>query len=225
MTDRLVRVFAYQMATSKRAQKREARPAEVLEAALETFVAKGFAAARMEDIALRAGVSKGTVYLYFPSKQAVFEALVRENLVPTLERAEVMMARAQGPAAARLRALLGFAEEIVEDPRRVAIPKLVLAEAGNFPELARFYREEVIERVLGILCGILEHGMRRGEFRELDAPIAARLFMAPILMAALWQTTFAPYETTGVPPSEILALHAELFLRSIAAEPAAEGPS
>jgi len=199
-------------------RRKETRPAEVLDAALDTFRARGFAATRMEDIAARAGISKGTIYLYFPSKEAVFEALVRANIVPIIERLQAVMIEATGPATGQLRLLARSFATVSADPRLVAIPRLVLAEAGNFPDMARFYRQEVVGRGLTLVTGILEHGIQAGEFRPLDAGLAARLFLAPMVLGALWRATFAPIEDTPLPTEDLLALHLDLFLRAIAAE-------
>jgi AcrR family transcriptional regulator len=212
----------YMNVKTPRTRRKEARPGELLAAALDTFVAKGFAATRMEDIAARAGVSKGTIYLYYPSKQAIFEALVRVNLVPNLERAETRLGDDPGPAAAQLRLFIALLLEIIADPRRVAIPKLVIAEAGNFPDLARFYRREVVGRGIALVEGILRRGMAEGQFRPVDPHLAARLFIAPILLSAIWQTSFAAIEEAPVAPASVLSLHADLFLRAIAADPQRE---
>ncbi len=198
-----------------RRRRKQARPAELLQAALDCFVEKGFAATRMDDIAHRAGVSKGTIYLYYPSKQAVFEAMVRENLLPRLQAAEGLAALG-GSAASRLRQILAQLAEVVGDPRRAAIPKLVVAEAGNFPDMARFYRREVIGRGLGLVAAILRDGIAQGEFRPVEPEITARLFIAPVLMNALWLTTFAPIEEAPLPVATVLAHHGELFLRALA---------
>jgi AcrR family transcriptional regulator len=207
--------------TRVRTRRKEARPAELLAAALDCFVEKGFAATRMEDIAKRAGLSKGTFYLYFPSKQAVFEALVRENLLPRLAMLETIGQLPGQGAAAGLRRLLSHIGEMAVDARLSAIPKLVLSEAGNFPDLARFYRETIVERALTLLAGLLRQGVAAGEFRPMQDPaIVARLFVAPILLTALWQSTFAAVEAQTIPPATIFATHIDLFLRSIAADPA-----
>jgi AcrR family transcriptional regulator len=205
-------------APTPRARRKADRPAELLEAALDTFVAKGFTAARMEDIATRAGVSKGTIYLYYPSKQAIFEALVRRNIIPKVEAAEAMLAASGLPAPVQLRRLLEFMGEATSDLRVAAVPKLVLAEAGNFPEMARFYRREVVGRGLALIEGILRRGMEAGAFRPLDIRATARLFVAPIILSALWQTSFAPIEDEPDPPGPMLALHLDLFLGAIRGE-------
>jgi len=199
-----------------RRRRKEARPAELLDAALETFRSRGFAATRMEDIAAAAGVAKGTIYLYYPSKQAIFEALVHERLLPNLGRVQEQLAAAPPGAAARLRILAATVARIAGDARIAAIPRLVLAEAPSFPDLARFYREQVIAQGLALVGGIIARGVETGEFREVDPDLAARLFMAPIVLGALWQAAFAPVEQAPVAPERLIALHLDLFLRSLA---------
>jgi AcrR family transcriptional regulator len=202
--------------TPPRARRKEARPAELLAAALDAFRARGFAATRMEDIAARAGVSKGTIYLYYPSKQAIFEALVREALLPNLARVEAAMAASAASAPDKLRQVIATVAQLTRDGRLLAIPKLVLTEAGNFPELARFYRQEVVARALRLIAGILDQGMAEGAFRRLDADATARLFIAPLIMSALWQGAFAPVEDHPMDPAALLALHGEFFVRGLA---------
>lgn len=206
-----------------RRRRKDARPAELLEAALSCFAEKGFAGTRMDDIAARAGVSKGTFYLYYPSKEAVFEALVRENLLPRLDAMAAIAGREATKVTDRLRVLLSALGAIINDPARVAIPKLVLTEAGNFPDMARFYRREVIGRGLSMLSGLLQAGVAAGEFRHIADPmVTARLFMAPVLLAALWKTSFAAIEENPLSTSVLLDQHADLFLRGLAADRVAE---
>jgi AcrR family transcriptional regulator len=200
-----------------RTRRKDDRPAELLDAALDTFRAKGFAATRMEDIAARAGVSKGTIYLYYPSKIAIFEALIRANLLPNLHRMEATLAAFPGSAAEALRLVGHTLAEVTAQPRLAAVPKLVLAEAGNFPDIARFYRHQVIGRGLALVADIISRGIAAGEFRQVDPQLTARLFFAPVILSALWQTTFAPVEDSPVPSSALLSLHLDLLLRSLAA--------
>lgn len=207
-----------------RTRRKQARPAELLSAALDCFVEKGFAATRMDDIARRAGVAKGTFYLYFPSKEAVFEALVRETLLPRIAAVELSSAMAGLGAEAKLRAILAMLGQVLADPKLVAIPKLVLAEAGNFPDMARFYRREVIGRGQALLTALFREGVEKGEFRPLpDLEILARLFLGPVVLTALWQTTFAPVEDAPMPIDRLLSTHADLFLNSIKAQPGTGG--
>jgi AcrR family transcriptional regulator len=198
---------------------REERLAGLLDAALEEFADKGFAAARMEDIAARAKVAKGTIYLYFPSKEAVFEQLVRSLVVPNLERAEAMAAAHEGPVGPLLRQLLALLGSIVRDSRLVVLPRLIIGELHRFPALARFYRAEVLDRGLGLIAAMHERGVEQGEFRPQDSEAVARLVVAPVLLMAIWRTVFAPVTERPFDPGTVLEAHADVLLRGLAADP------
>jgi AcrR family transcriptional regulator len=199
-------------------RRKEARPQEILDAALTVFAEKGFAAARMDDIAARAGVTKGTIYLYFDSKEAVFKTLVRESIGDTLTRVTSDANRLEGSAAELLRAILSTIGHFMRTSDRVVLPKIVIAEFGNFPELARFYREEVVEKGLAALGSVIAHGIARGEFRDIAPEHAARLCIAPILLAAVWRTTFAKIDTTPYDLEGLIETHIDVLLRGLAAE-------
>ena len=200
-------------------RRKEARPAEILGAALDVFRERGFAAAPLDEVARRAGVSKGTLYLYFPSKEAIFKALVREAVLPNIVRAEETAREFHGSPARLLRELLtGFGQLIVTDDRLSAFPKLIISEAGNFPELARFYLDQVIRRAFRLLVQILKRGVAAGEFAPMDYPATARLAVAPIVFLALWRHSLAPHDSTAPAPITIVQRHVELFLRGLAAE-------
>src|SRR5262249_20357024 len=146
-------------------RRKEARPSEILKAALACFQEKGFAATRLEEVAARAKVTKGTIYLYYDSKEKLFEAVVRGELIPNIERLEATFAQ-PGPSMLLLEQLFAlFARDIAPSPISV-IPKLVIAEAGNFPDLARFYLENVVRRMLRLIASILQRGIDSGEFRS-----------------------------------------------------------
>jgi AcrR family transcriptional regulator len=199
-------------------RRKAARPAELLEAALDEFAEKGFAAARMEDIASRAGAAKGTLYLYFPSKKAVFEALVRSAIIPNIERAEALAAGHAGPVGPLLRQLLALLANIIRDSRLVVLPRLMVGELYKFPELARFYKATVIDRALGLIATMHRRGVERGEFRPQDSDVVARLVVAPVLLSAIWRSVFAPVEDQPFDPSAVLEAHADNLLRGLAAE-------
>jgi len=199
-------------------RRKEARPAEILAAALDVFRARGFAAARLEDVAAKAGVSKGTLYLYFPGKEALFKALVREAVLPNIERAEALASTHPGPASAILRELLtNFGLLMATDDRVSAFPKLMIAEAGNFPELARFYLHQVIRRGMRLMAGVVKRGIETGEFRAVDPAAAARLAVAPILFLALWRHSFAAFDSSAPKPRRIVETHVQVFLAGLAA--------
>jgi AcrR family transcriptional regulator len=200
-----------QTETTRWRRRKDARPQEILEAALAVFAERGFAAARMEQIAARAGVSKGTIYLYFDSKEAVFRALVHEMLGTQVTRFADHARGASGPVAPVIAEILRMIGDFIATSNRVVLPKIVIAEAGNFPDLARIYREEVIENGLALFAGLLKKGMASGEFRTLPIPHAARLCIAPVLLAIIWRTTFAqldsePYDYAGLIETHIATL-------------------
>jgi len=202
-------------------RRKQARPGEILDAALKVFAEKGFAAARMEDIARRAGVTKGTIYLYFPGKEDVFKQLVREAVGNTLTTVTADVATYEGSARFLLRMVLTTMGTVLLDSDKVVLPKIVIAESANFPWLAEFYRFEVIERGLGLMTSLIQRGIDRGEFRPLPPEHVARVFVAPMLLSAIWRAVFShldpvPYDFKG-----LLATHLDIFFRGLAADGAA----
>jgi AcrR family transcriptional regulator len=181
-------------------RRKDARPEEIVAAALELFATHGFAATRLDDIARRAGVSKGTLYLYFPSKEELFKAVVREALLPNLAKAETRLKDAKGPTARVLEEILGGLAHVVATTRLGAIPKLVIAEAGNFPGLAKFYVNAVPARGFAMFQRLIERGIKSGEFRPVDAAAVAPIFAAPVLMMALWKHVLEPHLEPGGGP-------------------------
>src|ERR1700694_754526 len=148
-------------------RRKEARPAEIVAAALDVFVERGFATTKLEEVARRAGVTKGTVYLYFESKEALFKAVVRETIVPIFARGEQMVAQHHGSAADLFSELVRKWWELIGETSLSGIPKLMMAEAGNFPVLARFYYDEVISRGQRLMARALERGVESGALRAL----------------------------------------------------------
>ena len=203
-----------QRAPTRWRRRKEARPDEILAAALTSFAARGFAATRLEDVAARAGISKGTLYLYFKSKEELFEAVVRTRLLPNLARIEALAASFEGPSAALLERLLLTIAGVV-DSEVGAIPKLVIAEAGNFPDLARFYLDEVVRRGLRLIGVILRRGIERGEFRPVDVDHAVFCVIAPLLIAALWKNSLEPHDHAPLDAAALVRAHLDLLLRGL----------
>ena len=197
-------------------RRKKARPAEILEAALVEFAARGFAATRMEDVARRAGVTKGTIYLYFESKEALFKALVRESIGNTLSQMTGAVSQFPGSSRELLRFVLGAIGHFARTSDRVVLPKIVLAESGNFPEIVRFYREEIIDKGLSLLTGIIRRGIERGEFRSVPPEHAARLCVAPLLLGAFWRTTFAQFDSEPYDIQGLIDTHIDVLLRGLA---------
>jgi AcrR family transcriptional regulator len=204
-----------------RRRRKEDRPGEILSAALDCFAERGFAATRLDDIAARAGVSKGTLYLYFSGKEELFKALVRHELLPNIERLE---ATAAGPGSAveMLGRFVAIWAEYVVPSRISVLPKLVIAEAGNFPELAKFYLQEVIQRGLRLLRSILRHGVEAGEFRPNDIEHTAFCVVGPLLLSVLWKHTFDAHADSPLDVKALCRAHLEALLNGIC-QPAAPG--
>ena len=198
-------------------RRKEARPSEIVAAALRLFTERGFAATRLEDVAAAAGVSKGTLYLYFANKEELFKAVVREHVVPNLDRAAALVAAHEGTASDLLRALMRQFAAMLET-EMAAVPKLVIAEAGNFPNVARFYADTVVRRGFALIGGILERGIASGEFRAVDVAATVPSIIAPFLMLALVKHSLAPHARVPLDPASVLAGHVELVLRGLAAE-------
>ena len=198
-------------------RRKDARPQELLDAALDLFVERGFAATRLEDVARRAGVSKGTLYLYFENKEELFKAVVRASIVPAIGDAEDALATFEGHSNELLRAvLLGWWNRIGATPAS-GIVKLVMAEANNFPDLAAFYREEVIARGIALIQNMLERGVTRGDFRPMDVPMTTQVLVAPVLMLMLWKHSFGPCDAADLDPQAFLENLLDMAIRGLQA--------
>jgi len=197
-------------------RRKDARAPEILDAALQVFAEKGFAGARMEDIAARAGVTKGTIYLYFESKEAVFKTLLRESVGTTIDGALAAARNFEGPARDLLRLVLATMGRFLTTSDRIVLVKVILGESGNFPELLRFYREEMIAKGLGLLTSIVKRGMERGEFREMNPDFAAKLCIGPMLLAALWRITFAQFDDEPFDYDGFVEAHIQTLTKGLA---------
>jgi len=200
-------------------RRKEARPEEITAAALELFVERGFAATRLEDVAARAGVSKGTVYLYFANKEELFKAVVREGLVSPIAEMKDFVAQFPGSTFELLRMLvLGWWEK-VGATRMSGIPKLLLGESGNFPELVRFYLAEVVEPGHAVIMAIVKRGIARGEFRKVNQENAALLIAAPRLQMMLWRTALEPQSKHKMDAAQYLETHLDMLRHGLSAKP------
>jgi AcrR family transcriptional regulator len=196
-------------------RRKDARPGEIVAAALHLFAERGYAATRLDDVAAAAKVSKGTLYLYFANKEELFRAVVREAVLPNLEAMGALIGGHVGPTAELLRAVLLRLAGILETDIS-GVPKLVIAEAGNFPSIARFYVDNVVKRGLGLFAGILERGMARGEFRRVDIATTLPLIFAPLLMMALVKHSIAPHTDIDFDRRAVLENHIDMLLRALA---------
>lgn len=199
-------------------RRKDARPQELLDAALDHFVARGFAATRLDDVAKSAGVSKGTLYLYFCSKEELFKAVVRESIVPLIGEAEGVIEQFTGSSEDLFRILMRTWWGNVGASKLSGLPKLMMAEAGNFPELARFYQEEVVDRGENLMISVLKRGIARGEIRPLDLEIAPRIITAPMIMMMMWKHSSGVCKVDEAKLPAYLEYYIDLALRSILIE-------
>ncbi|PZP36748.1 MAG: TetR family transcriptional regulator [Roseateles depolymerans] len=202
-----------------RQRRKEARPQELLDAAAALFIEKGFAATRSEEVAARAGVSKGTLYRYYPSKDDLFKAVVRENLSAPIAESAALAAQYQGPIATLLREMMRAWWERVGEGIMDGVTKIMLVEARNFPELAQFYAEEVIEPSQALLGSLLERGMRSGEFRDVPVEAGVHLLIAPLMQLMLHQHSFGDICNPNMSAAELLEAQMSLLLHGLLVEP------
>lgn len=200
-------------------RRKNARPGEIVAAALELFGERGFSATRLDDVAHRAGVTKGTVYLYFKNKKALFRAVLREFILPELERVEDEVAAYGGNTQDLVRVLVRQWWRTVGETRLCGIPKLVIAEAKNFPDLARFFVDQVVRRGRRLFASVIARGIERGEFRRCDVNHAARVLLAPMVFAAIWERSLRPYDRDPYDVHRYLDLHVQIFLNGLVKPP------
>ena len=190
----------------RRSRRKQARPGELLAAALDLFTEKGFAATRVEEVARRAGVSKGTLFLYFPSKEELFKAVVRENLAGRfpLWNAEFEAYRGSTPELLRY-AMFQWWQRVGNTPSS-GLTKLVMSEAKNFPELAAFYQREVLVPGQDLIRRILRRGVQQGEFTIENIDYGVYTVLAPMIFLITWKHSF------GASPDKRLTLQPEIYL-------------
>ncbi|MBL27448.1 MAG: TetR family transcriptional regulator [Rhodospirillaceae bacterium] len=201
--------------STPRRRRAEARPDDILDAALTVFRQRGFAAARVEDIAAQAGLSKGAVYLYFDSKQTMLRALVERAVQPLAEQIAALADSSSDNAEKTLRRVLRLAGRALDESDIFAVPRIVVAEAGNFPDIAQLYREKVIETGLGALSRLVARGIAEGAFRPVDPHHAARSIVGAVVLHMIWVTTFARSDDPALPASEVLEDHLDLLLNGL----------
>lgn len=208
---------------ASRRRRKETRPQELLDAALALFVEKGFAGTRSEEVARRAGVSKGTLYLYYPSKEDLFKAVVRQTLSTLIAEGEELAGGYEGPTPALLVELLQTWWQRVGSTPAAGIHKVVLSEVRNFPELAQFYTDEVIVPADRLFSGTVQRGIDRGEFRPLPVHEVAHALMAPLIFQALHEHSFGAcpvHDGVSLDAASMLRTQIDLMLRGLEVRPA-----
>lgn len=201
-----------------RRRRKAERPGEILDAAFEAFAERGYAATRLEDVAARAGVTKGTIYVYFPTKEKLFEEMVRSHSGCLLADADTFVAGAKGASAEKLRALLNFLYgRCVEDRRGREILRFMIADGKNFPQLvAEHYRDFVLP-LLGMVSAFLEEGVEAGQFRADLTRETVRIVIAPTLFLSVVRLIFG--DATPVDEEAYVAAHIDLTLNGLMVKP------
>ena len=208
------------LASAPRWQRRpEARPDEILDAALAVFGESGFARAKIDDVARLAGVSKGTVYLYYDSKEALFREMVRAKIVACLAEGEALVRTHEGPARALLVDLVRRMYVRMREEGMTRIARVVQAELMQFPELARFYFDEVILRARRMIEQVLQRGTATGEFRAVPHAFAARGLTSLLVHTAHVQCFFQPFDPQALRDEQALEGLLDLYLHGVLARP------
>jgi AcrR family transcriptional regulator len=196
-----------------RRRRKQARPSEIIDAGLQEFAEKGFAATRLEDVAHRAGIVKGTIYLYFPSKEALFVAALRARVAPVIDHVDGLAEGYQGSAEDLLRIVIRTIHERLVNTELRTLMRIMIAEGHRFPELTRFYYEEIIAKGRLLLERIIALGLTQGEFDRTAVARAPMVIMAPALMAAIWKLLFEPYHP--VAPEDFAEAHTDLVFKGL----------
>jgi AcrR family transcriptional regulator len=206
--------------TSPRWQRRpEARPEEILDAALAVFGEAGFARAKLEDVARQAGVSKGTLYLYFDSKESLFREMVRARVVASLAEAEEFVRGYQGSSRSLLIEVVRRMYTRVRCEQMTRIARLVHGELRHFPELARFYFDEVILRARRLVGQVLERGTAAGEFRPSAHEFAARGLSSLLVHTAQVQCFYQAFDPQALTDEQAIEGLIDLYLHGVLARP------
>ncbi len=205
-----------QAVRAKHVRRKEARPGELLDAALDLFVAKGYAATRAEEVAAKAGVSKGTLFLYFKSKEELFEAVVRENITSVIAQGAAELETFEGTTSELLRYVMFEWWNRFGSTKASGITKLVMSEASNFPALANFYQETVVKPGHHLIRAILQRGIDRGEFRTLNMEYAVYSVIAPLMFLTMWQHSIGPC-SSGMPldAQEFIESQADILIKGV----------
>lgn len=201
----------------KRERRKEARPRELLDAALNLFVEKGFAATRAEEVAAKAGVSKGTLFLYFQSKEDLFKAVIRENISNLFPAWHEEIQTFEGSSGDMLRYAMNSWWQNVGNTPASGIAKLVMSEAQNFPEIARFYQEEVVTPGTRMLQDILERGVKSGEFRPMDTKQTVFTVVAPMIFLMMWKHSMGACAASAhlIDPEQFIQMQVNVLLHGM----------
>jgi AcrR family transcriptional regulator len=202
-------------------RRKEARPAEITRAAMEAFAEHGYAATRVEEVAKRAGVSKGLLYLYFKTKEELFKAVIRSVVVPRVDALKTAIADSDLSAEAFLRGpFLKFIQQLPDSPARIVV-RLLVAEGPKHPDLTGFYFDQVVSGGLDAVRQLIQRGVQQGEFRRTQLDAFPQLLIAPVLVSIVWKTLFDRHSRLDT--DKLLEAHIDLIVTAIKA-PVGDAP-
>lgn len=204
-------------------RRKDARPAEILDAAIDVFAEKGFAATRLDEVAQRAGVVKGTLYRYFATKEEMFKAVVHQTLAAHLETVEKSSAAFDGSLVEFVPMLLGQTAARLGDSRFPAIARVVFTESRTFPDLAAVWHDELVARMLALVTGLITKAQERGEVRPGDPKLYAFSILGPMVTGVLFHEVFGSDRPTAPDLKKLASQHAEFVLRGLLVAPRTEG--
>lgn len=196
-------------------RRAEARPDEILDAALAAFTEQGFEATPVDDVARRAGISKAGLYLYFESKEALLRALIEREIAPFARLTRALADEGKDNPAATIGGIIAAMTTLFENPRMFAAPRIVLSVAPRFPEIGAYYREHVVEEALGAVASLIEAGVARGVFRKVDPILGARAVMGPLVLQAMWTHVLGGAPSRGS-PEERASAQLDLLMQGMA---------
>jgi len=214
MTKESFIVYNGRMST-KWQRRKDQRPVEILTAALGLFVSKGFAATKIDDIAKQAKVSKGTVYLYFESKDELFKKMVHEIMVPKISEVEEYIATYQGSQIELLKLVIRRWWKTIKASGLIGIPKLIISEADKFPDLTRFYMKEVIHRIQSVLVNILVDGIKSNELRNIEPVLSARVIMSSLVYFSMWDVSLKKYDRKDLNVEDLIEQQISILVNGI----------
>lgn len=196
-------------------RRKEQRPAEILAAALVLFASKGFVSTKIEDIANKAGVSKGTVYLYYESKEVLFKAMVYELMLPKIHAVEQYIASYTGSQTKLLGVVICEWWKQIKDSGLSSIPKLIICEADKFPDLTQWYVKEVIQRIQSVFVSILTKGIEMSEFKKVEPILTARVIMSSMVYFSLWDSSLKEFDQKGLDVESLIDQQIKIILNGI----------
>jgi len=196
-------------------RRKDKRPLEIMQAAVDLFVCKGFASTKIDDIAKQAGVSKGTVYLYYSSKESLFKAMVHELMVPKINEVERYILSYDGKQRELLKIVILQWWQTVKSSGITGIPKLIISETDKFPELTKYYVKEVIHRIQTILVNIINSGIDKQEFRKVDPLLTSRVIMSSLVYFSMWDTSLKKYDQNGLKVEDLIDEQIEMIFYGI----------